>query len=181
MTARTELVEQIVRLLDIRLLDPLEILLDGDDAVDAMRRLVRIRAGRWADEMLTGDDDAAVGVAARLISALYPADRAFDPPPEWWRTPVGRVVARRVVHPAADSVSYATLYFLMPGAFSTAWPPPGSPSTTRTSRLSAGSCLLTSSSSASRSRSRSNGVISSVTNASVSSMRIFMRRIVLRS
>jgi ribosome-associated translation inhibitor RaiA len=43
------------------------------------------------------------------------------------------------------SVSYATLYFLMPGAFSTAWPPPGSQSTTRTS-LSAGSCLLTSSS-----------------------------------
>jgi hypothetical protein len=107
-TARTELVEQIVRLLDIRLLDPLEILLDGDDAVDAMRRLVRIRAGRWADEMLTGDDVAAVGVAARLISALYPADRAFDPPPEWWRTPVGRVVARRVGHPAAESVSYAT-------------------------------------------------------------------------
>jgi hypothetical protein len=34
---------------------------------------------------------------------------------------------------------------------------------------------------ASRSRSRSNGVMSSVTDASVSSMRIFMRRIVLRS
>ena len=63
-------------------------------------------------------------------------------------------------------------YFLMPGAFSTAWPPPGSQSTTRRSRLSVGSCLLTSSSRASRSRSRSNGVMSSVTNASVSSMRI---------
>ena len=108
MTARTALVEQIVRLLDIRLLDPLEILLDGDDAVDAMRQVVRIRAGRWADEMLTGDDTAAVGVAARLISALYPDDRAFDPPAEWWRSPVGRVVARRVGHPAAESVSYAT-------------------------------------------------------------------------
>jgi hypothetical protein len=53
--------------------------------------------------------------------------------------------------------------------------------TTRTSRLSVGTCLLTSSSRASRSRPRSNGVMSSVTNASVSSMRIFMRRIVLRS
>src|SRR5271166_598746 len=59
----------------------------------------------------------------------------------------------------------------MPGAFSTAWPPRGSQSTTRRSCLSAGSCLLTSSSRASRSRSRSNGVMSSVTNASVSSMR----------
>jgi hypothetical protein len=59
--------------------------------------------------------------------------------------------------------------------------PPGSQSTTRRSCLSVGSCLLTSSSRALRSRSRSNGVMSSVTNASVSSMRIFMRRIVLRS
>src|SRR5271163_10378 len=58
----------------------------------------------------------------------------------------------------------------MPGAFSTAWPPRGSQSTTRRSCLSAGSCVLTSSSRASRSRSRSNGVMSSVTNASVSSM-----------
>src|ERR1700722_1373094 len=52
----------------------------------------------------------------------------------------------------------------MPGASSTAWPPRGSQSTTR------GSCLLTSSSRASRNRSRSNGVMSSATNASVSSM-----------
>jgi hypothetical protein len=107
-TGRADLVEQIVRLLDIRLLDPLELLLDGDDAVDAMRHLVRIRAGRWADEMLTGDDAAAVGIAARLIASLYPDDRAFDPPAEWWRTPIGRVIARRVGHPAAESVSYAT-------------------------------------------------------------------------
>src|SRR5271163_874071 len=58
----------------------------------------------------------------------------------------------------------------MPGASSTAWPPRGSQSTTRRSCLSAGSCLLTSSSRASRNRSRSNGVMSSDTNASVSSM-----------
>ena len=108
MVGRAELVEQMVRVLDIRLLDPLELLLDGDDVVDAMRRLIRIRAGRWADEMLDGDDVAAVRMAARLISSLYPGDRAFDPPVEWWRTPLGRTVARRVGHPAAESVSYAT-------------------------------------------------------------------------
>jgi hypothetical protein len=34
---RAELVEQMVRVLDIRLLDPLELLLEGDDVVDAMR------------------------------------------------------------------------------------------------------------------------------------------------
>jgi hypothetical protein len=105
---RAELVEQMVRVLDIRLLDPLELLLDGDEVVDAMRRLIRIRAGWWADEMLNGDDVAAVRVAARLISSLYPDDRAFDPPVDWWRTPLGRTVACRVGHPAAESVSYAT-------------------------------------------------------------------------
>ena len=108
MSERDDLVEQIVRLLDIRLLDPLELLLDGDDVVDAVRALVRVRAGRWADEMLHGGDTDAVGRAARLVSALYPGDRAFDPPAEWWRTPLGRTTARRVGHPAARSVSYAT-------------------------------------------------------------------------
>ncbi len=107
-SGQDDLVEQIVRLLDIRLLDPLELLLDGDDVVAALRSLVRIRAGRWAAEMLDGDDVAAVGRAARLISTLYPGDRAFDPPADWWRTPLGQTMARRVGHPAAESVSYAT-------------------------------------------------------------------------
>jgi hypothetical protein len=105
---RDALIEQIVRMLDVRLLDPLEVLLDGDDAVHALRDLVRIRAGRWADGLRDGDDGAAVGAAARLVSTLYPGDRAFDPPAEWWQTPLGRIVARRVGHPAAESVSYAT-------------------------------------------------------------------------
>ena len=108
MTNRAALVEQIVRLLDIRLLDPLELLLDGDDVVDAMRQVVRIRAGHWADELVGADDRAAVGIAARLISTLYPDDRAFDPPADWWRTPLGQTVAQRVGHPAAMTVSYAT-------------------------------------------------------------------------
>ena len=108
MGTRDELVEQITRLLDIRLIDPLELLLDGDDVVAALRTLVRVRAGRWADELLHGGDDEAVGRAARLISTLYPDDRAFDPPADWWRTPLGRTMARRVGHPSAASVSYAT-------------------------------------------------------------------------
>lgn len=107
-TGQPELVEQIVRLLDVRLLDPLEILLEGDDAVDALRRLVRVRAGRWASAMHKGDDAAAAGTAIRLIATLYPDDRTFDPPTDWWRTPLGQVVAVRVGHPAAEAVSYAT-------------------------------------------------------------------------
>jgi hypothetical protein len=108
MPSRTALIEQIVRLLDIRLLDPLEVLLEGDDAVEALRRLVRRRAGQWATQMLDGDDTTAVRAAVRLIATLYPGDGPFDPPVEWWRTPLGGVVARRVGHPSAESVSYAT-------------------------------------------------------------------------
>lgn len=108
MPSSNDLVEQIVRLLDIRLLDPLEVLLEGDDAVAALRQLVRLRAGRWAAQLRDGDDTTAVRAAVRLIATLYPDDRAFDPPVDWWATPLGRVVARRVGHPAAESVSYAT-------------------------------------------------------------------------
>src|SRR4051812_36725933 len=106
--ASGSLEEQIVRLLDVRLLDPLEVLLDGDDAVSALRGLVRIRARQWADTLRDGDDPAAVRAAARLIATLYPSDRLFDPPVEWWATPLGRTVASRVGHPSAASVSYAT-------------------------------------------------------------------------
>jgi hypothetical protein len=92
----------------VRLLDPLEVLLDGDDAVTALRELVRLRARRWAESMRNGDDRAATMTAARLIATLYPSDRAFDPPAEWWATPLGQVVAVRAGHPSAESVSYAT-------------------------------------------------------------------------
>jgi hypothetical protein len=108
MDERGELVEQIVRLLDIRLLDPLEVLLESDDVVDAVRRLVRIRAGQWADSLHAADDIAAVRTSARLVATLYPSDRAFDPPADWWRTPLGRTVARRVGHPSTEAVSYGT-------------------------------------------------------------------------
>ncbi|GIE93488.1 hypothetical protein [Paractinoplanes rishiriensis] len=102
------LVEQIVRLLDVRLLDPLEVLLEGDETVDAVRVLLRTRAKRWADTLLNGDDPAATMTAARLIANLYPGDRAFDPPADWWATPLGQAVAVRAGHPWAESVSYAT-------------------------------------------------------------------------
>ncbi|WP_250001612.1 hypothetical protein [Actinoplanes sp. M2I2] len=102
------LVEQIVRLLDIRLLDPLEVLLEGDDAVAALRSLVRRRARGWASTIQHGDDRAAVLAIARLIATLYPGDGPFDPPLPWWETPLGRTVAWRAGHPGSESISYAT-------------------------------------------------------------------------
>ncbi|MGW1059284.1 hypothetical protein [Micromonospora rubida] len=102
-----ELAAQLVRLLDVRLLDPLEILLDGDEAVAALRDLVRIRAGRWAERIIDGDDATAIGMVMRVVATLHPDDGPFAPPPEWWGTPLGRAVAWRVGHPTAVSVSYA--------------------------------------------------------------------------
>jgi hypothetical protein len=106
---REELVAQLVTLLNSRLVDPLEILLDPSE-VDTM---VGVRAGCaraalvWADRLLGDDDADAVHAAASLIGALYPGDGRFDPPAAWWRTPLGRVIALRIGHPDTDPVSYA--------------------------------------------------------------------------
>ncbi|MFC6017516.1 hypothetical protein ACFP2T_15040 [Plantactinospora solaniradicis] len=102
-----ELVEQLIRAIDIRLLDPLEILLDGHDAIDALRTIVRVRAENWAYRLVNGDDREALGTAMRIASTLYPADGPFEPPVDWWRSPLGQTVVRRVGHPTAGSVSYA--------------------------------------------------------------------------
>ncbi|MEQ4302449.1 hypothetical protein ABNF97_13820 [Plantactinospora sp. B6F1] len=102
-----ELVEQLIRTMDVRLLDPLEILLDGDDVVEALRAAVRARAVAWAHRMVNGDDREAIGIVIRVVSTLYPSDGPFAPPLDWWRSPLGQVVARRVGHPTAESVTYA--------------------------------------------------------------------------
>jgi hypothetical protein len=102
-----QLVDQLIRVVEIRLLDPLEILLDGHDAVDALRAVVRVRAESWAHRMVSGDDREAVGTIMRVVSTLYPGDAPFEPPIDWWQTPLGQIVVWRVGHPTAESVSYA--------------------------------------------------------------------------
>ena len=101
-----QLVEQLVQTVEVRLLDPLEILLEGDAAVDEVRRKIRQKAQVWARQMLDGDDQTAVAAIVRVTATLYPGDGPFDPPLDWWRTPMGQVVAWRVGHPTAESVSY---------------------------------------------------------------------------
>jgi hypothetical protein len=101
-----QLVDQLVRMVDIRSLDPLEILLDGDGVIGGVRTIVRTRAGLLARRMLDGDDQTAVGTIMRIVSTFDPGDSPFDPPVDWWRTPMGQVMARRVGHPTAESVSY---------------------------------------------------------------------------
>jgi hypothetical protein len=67
---------------------------------------VRARAAGWAREMLEADDTTAVGAIVRVVAALYPGDEPFDPPVDWWRTPMGQVMASRVGHPTAARVAY---------------------------------------------------------------------------
>jgi hypothetical protein len=104
--SHAELAEQLIRLIEIRLLDPIDILVEGHHAIDPLRAVVRERARSWASILLDGDDRAALDVVMRVISTLYPGDGPFDPPPDWWRGPLGQAVARRVGHPTAESVSY---------------------------------------------------------------------------
>ncbi|GIE27188.1 hypothetical protein Ait01nite_002330 [Actinoplanes italicus] len=108
MSETGDLTGQLLRILDNRLLDPLEILLEDAHVVDDVRGLLRRRAAGWARILETGDDAAAIRMIARLIATLYPDDRAFTPPVDWWRTPLGQIVVRRAGHPFAASVSYAT-------------------------------------------------------------------------
>jgi hypothetical protein len=103
----SQLTAQLLSLVEIRLLDPLEILLESDSELVRMRSRIAERAGTWASQLLGDDDSVAAMVAIRLVSTLYPSDGPFDPPAEWWRTPLGMVVAHRVGHPTAEAVSYS--------------------------------------------------------------------------
>ncbi|MEU8241557.1 hypothetical protein AB0C07_25190 [Actinoplanes missouriensis] len=102
------LAEQLLRLVDVRLLDPLEILLEDDGIPGGLRAVLRHRAAAWSDTIEHSDDATAVRTLARLMATLYPEEHAFAPPADWWRTPLGQAVVRRVGHPYAETVSYAT-------------------------------------------------------------------------
>ncbi|MEW2354257.1 hypothetical protein [Spirillospora sp. NPDC029432] len=103
-----ELVAELVRVLETRLLDPLEILLTSDEPLEPIRARLRVEAEVWAVQLLGPDRERATLTAARLIGALFPGDAPFDPPASWWRTALGRAVARSAGHPAAAAVPYST-------------------------------------------------------------------------
>lgn len=97
----------LLRLVNSRLLDPLSILVQSDESTRRLRDEVRANADMWAAQLLGPDERVAGLMAARLIAALYPGDAPFDPPDEWWRTPLGRVTARRLGHPSRGNVSFS--------------------------------------------------------------------------
>jgi hypothetical protein len=102
-----ELASQLLALVDNRLLDPLEILLESQSELTRVRSRVVERAGAWASALLSEDDVLAQRTVIRLVITLFPGDAPFDPPAAWWQTPLGRVMARRAGHPGAEAVSYS--------------------------------------------------------------------------
>nr|WP_185034664.1 hypothetical protein [Actinomadura coerulea] len=94
-------------MLETRILDPLEILLASDEPLGPIRDRLRVEAEVWAAQLLGPDRERATLTAARLIGVLFPGDGPFDPPASWWRTALGRAVARTAAHPAA-AVSFST-------------------------------------------------------------------------
>lgn len=102
-----ELADELLRLIERRIVDPLEILFGSDEQVRPVRDQLRIETEVWAAQLLGRDNKLAVHTAARLVAALFPGDRPFDPPDAWWGTALGRVVARRVGHPGRDAVPFS--------------------------------------------------------------------------
>jgi hypothetical protein len=96
------LAQQLMAIMGSRLLDPLEILLD--DPVPDLRAQCERAAERWAARLHGPQANFAI---ASIVGALYPGDKAFDPPADWWTTPLGRVVLVRVGFPGREAVSYA--------------------------------------------------------------------------
>lgn len=62
------------------------------------------RAEIWAAYLLGDDDNLAAETVLDLINVLWPN---CEPTLDWWRTPIGRAVARSIGHPNADTVSYS--------------------------------------------------------------------------
>lgn len=99
------LTDQLSRLITNRVLDPLEMLLGGV-LQDDLHACGREAAARFAARLRGPDDEDAAWAAATLVGALYPGDTAFDPPADWWATPLGAAVLRRAGHPSRKAVSY---------------------------------------------------------------------------
>ena len=102
-TAHEELARDLNRLVEARVLGPVDVLfgLDKD-----LRRRAFESVLVWTEELLGPDDDAAQMTAIRLVSTLFPSDEPFEPPTEWWTTPFGRAVLLRAGHPNAEAVSF---------------------------------------------------------------------------
>lgn len=86
-------------------ISPLAMLAGPDAVIDWPERLTgwsRIESITHA--LLSGDDDEAARMALEVMAALWPTG---DPPPEWWATPLGHVLARSVGAADTETVTHS--------------------------------------------------------------------------
>lgn len=103
-SAHEELARDLSRLVEARVLGPVDLLFGLDQA---LRRRAFESVLVWTEELLGPDDDTARMTAIRLISTLFPSGEPFNPPTDWWTTPFGRAVLLRAGHPDAEAVSFS--------------------------------------------------------------------------
>ncbi|WP_207211998.1 hypothetical protein [Promicromonospora panici] len=110
-----ELADELLRLIERRIVDPLEILFGSDEQVRPVRDQLRIETEVWAAQLLVRDDKLAVHTAARLVAALFPGDGPFDPPDAWWPGASGTRAGTRCRSPRRGRC------WASPGRASTTW------------------------------------------------------------
>lgn len=64
----------------------------GADVVLLVEQRIDDACGRLTAQLCSDDDHESAAAARDVMAARWPADT--EPPPEWWRTPAGRAVAR---------------------------------------------------------------------------------------
>lgn len=74
----------------------------GLDIVDQVDQRTTDRADMLASMLTGGDDHQAAEVCVDLMACLWPH---CDPPPGWWRTPLGRAVAASAGMDGSEAVA----------------------------------------------------------------------------
>lgn len=95
------LTRQLTADLDQALVTPIRALC-GQDLADMITHRIHERAPIWA-AILSGDDDHET--AELVIDLMHALWGTCDPPPEWWRTPLGRACATSFGHDTSEAWS----------------------------------------------------------------------------
>lgn len=83
----------------------LGLLLSPDEGLAVTQSVVRCAPMLAAQLCQDTDDRLAAQTAIDIMCALWPD--MTEPPPQWWRTPVGRMVARSIGADDADAVTHS--------------------------------------------------------------------------
>lgn len=95
--------EQIAEEIEAQHIWPLECNLGPREYFTLLREDAQVTARMMAAQLASGDDRLAAQTAIDLAALIIPDGI----PDDWWATPLGRLVAQSVGHPAAEAVSFS--------------------------------------------------------------------------